>query len=130
MFMRPFYRKDFVICCYKKAEQRYLNLEELGNVLKILSSSQTGTYICIIFMWKGFHLSHYQSPSKNLLAVLQHPRTFHSKLLKAGSPNLLVVPPGENELLWWFVVWVMNCISTVAVRLLLYRNKCEYWGCM
>ena len=29
-----------------------------------------------------------------------HPRTFHLKLLKSGSPNLLVVPPGMCSIVY------------------------------
>lgn len=74
---------------------------------------------------------------KNLPGVVQQPRTFHSKLLKTGSPNLLVVPPGEKVLsLWWFVLWIIHytyqllqlrfCCTVTSMKI----KSCTYSTCI
>lgn len=103
--MSSFLYRDLEIRCYEKAEARYLSLNELGDILKILSSSHTGTcYVCTCGRFAGICLFQSNSwytyvmhkPYIALTAAVQHPRTFRSTIFKVGSPNLLIVPAGMH----------------------------------
>lgn len=74
-----------------KAEGRYLSLEQLGKVLQILSRNLPGDYL-------NFSM---KCPSTLGLGIfvgeVQKQRSFSSRFLKDGCPNLLVVEPGKDH---------------------------------
>ena len=100
------------LCCYRKVVKSYLTLAELGSILRHLSMSQ-GTYStcsaltkCAVTNSKTIPIEHHFNlpwliaqllcifPFFSVAYKLREPRTFDLKLLKTGSPNLLVVPKG------------------------------------
>ena len=75
--------------CYRKNISSFLTLDELGRVLKILSSSHSGN-VCISCTYVILTIILFS-------ALFQQKRTFNFKLLKTGTPNLLIVPPGKQR---------------------------------
>ena len=93
------------LCCYRKVVKNYLTLTELGCILQQLSISQGMQCInrtCCYTNNKTISCRTWYHPCyisifPFLLSVaykLRESRSFDLKLLKTGSPNLLVVPKG------------------------------------
>ena len=86
MFYILFNRPEEISVRVKDVEGQYLKLPELGEVLHQLSDMCPGMFISTILYIHVIYGCYF-------LATIQTNRTFLS--LKAGQPNLLVVPPEQ-----------------------------------